>query len=127
MFPPTGSPPKLKLICMYLPKRLELSFLVVFAHPSDSSTQLLRRRMFFTLNRPLAPLDKQSKGLIWKLNPHSQDSCPRPVDDQLRANTGGRSCVPAKGTSHVYEWDSKTFLNFFLFCTTDFFLSIPIQ
>lgn len=50
MFPPTGSPLKLKLICMYLPNRLELSLRFVFAQPSDSSIEFDRRRIFFTLN-----------------------------------------------------------------------------
>lgn len=49
MCPPVGSPLKLKLMSMYLPKRLELSLRFVLAFPKASSTQLDFSSTFFTL------------------------------------------------------------------------------
>lgn len=49
MCPPVGSPLKLKLMSIYLPKRLELSFRFVLAFPKASSTQLDLSSTFFTL------------------------------------------------------------------------------
>lgn len=52
MCPPVGSPLKLKLMSMYLPKRLELSLRFVLAFPKASSTQLDLSSTFFTLDLP---------------------------------------------------------------------------
>lgn len=68
MCPPVGSPLKLKLMSMYLPKRLELSLRFVLAFPKASSTQLDLSSTFFTL-------DPSQQNRWWKhvRNSHHKD------------------------------------------------------
>jgi hypothetical protein len=53
MLPPTGSPLKSKLMSMYLPKREELSFLLVLALPNVSRIAFDCSSTFFTLHKKL--------------------------------------------------------------------------
>ena len=114
MCPPVGSPLKLKLMSMYLPKRLELSLRFVLAFPKASSTQLDLSSTFFTLDLSHHGDHRQKR--------HREKKKKRKKSHQGRGNRVRREedREMIHGNVHIFSWIIYLFVKTqtgFTFCS----------